>query len=584
MIAKFSAYVGLLALLVLSSVPHGWAADDYVDYQPTSSRTPLFRLFFDQADFGYEVNRTTASDRFVFEREQVRGGDGRLTADGTTLADKTGFVFGDAYPFDKITDISVARSGRYTTLSFYSTTEADTRYGSRRRGNVFNPYENIIVPDGEFIRGTVFSITGDIEVYGEVNRDVVALLGDVFIGPDAVVRGDVVAMNGRIDLAGDASVYGDIISGTDSRLGRRHRYSRFRNSYNEYLEIDASFANYDRVDGLSLGLKCTFSDPDSLLPRAWVGGGYAFESERWRYALGLEQAVLRHPSVSIGGEAYRRLASDDNWIMSAEENSAFALFFREDFLDYYEAEGARAYLRFLPMKKLQFEAGYRYEETKWLDAERDLWAVFGGDKFDYNFNSVPEQARAQGIAEIDSGVMATIYTDLTYETRNPDEPFYRSGWSAKIQSEWSKPDLESSFDYRRYKLSLTRHQRLNRRLMVIMKATYGGSDGYLPIHRRFYLGGVGSIHGYDHKEFSGRYFWMTNLEYRFNFPHSELAAAVLWDAGQTAETSDFAGSEVKNSLGIAFYLGTDLKIGLAKRLDGAEDDKPRFFARIGFDL
>jgi hypothetical protein len=584
MIAKFRTYVGLFALLAIILAPCGSAADEYVDYQPTNNRTPLFQLFFDRADFGYEVKRPDAADRFVFAREQVRGSDGRLVADGTALTDKTGFVFGDGYPFDVITDISVARSGGYTTLNFYATSDADTRYGSRRRGNVFNPYEDIVVPEGEFIRGTLFSITGDIEVYGEVNRNVVALLGDIFIGPDAVVRGDVVAMNGRIDLAGDASVYGEVISGADSRLGRRHRYSRFRNSYNEYLEIDGSFTGYNRVDGLSLGLQANFSDPDSLLPRAWAGGAYAFESERWRYAFGLEQAVLRHPAISIGGEAFRRLESDDNWIMSNAENTAFALLFREDFLDYYEAEGARAYLRILPVKKLEAEIGYRYEETKWLDAERDLWAVFGGDKFDYNFNAVPEQARPQGITEIDTGASATVYTGLTYETRNADEPFYRSGWSARIQSEWSKPDLESSFDYTRYKLSLTRHQRLNRRLMVLMKATYGGSDGYLPMHRRFYLGGVGSIHGYDHKEFSGRYFWMTNLEYRFNFPHSDLAAAVLWDAGQTAETSDFAGSEVKNSLGIAFYLGTDLKIGLAKRLDGAEDDKPRFFARFGFEL
>ena len=148
----------------------------------------------------------------------------------------------------------------------------------------------------------------------------------------------------------------------------------------------------------------------------------------------------------------------------------------------------------------------------------------------------------------------------------------------------SDPDLESSFDFKRYRIDLARYQLLNRRTMLILKAAYGGSDGYLPMHRRFYLGGVGSLHGYNQKEFTGAYFWMTNLEYRFNFPHSDLAAAVMWDAGQIAETSDFADSEVKNSLGIAFYFGSDFKLGLAKRLDGVGDGKPEFFARFAFTM
>ena len=110
------------------------------------------------------------------------------------------------------------------------------------------------------------------------------------------------------------------------------------------VDFDGTSSWYNRVDGLSLGLILRFADPDSVLPKVWVGGNYAFESARWRYTLGLEQTILRHPALALGGSAYRRLASEDDWLLSSDENSAFAWMAGQDYKDYYEAEGANAYV------------------------------------------------------------------------------------------------------------------------------------------------------------------------------------------------------------------------------------------------
>jgi hypothetical protein len=574
-----------LVLAVLSALP---ARAQYTDYKANPSQSLLFSIMFDRATFGYLITKDGDTNQFMFNMAAIEVKGSTVTADGRMLLDADGLHVNDTlYRFSDVDDITVERQGDYTVLCFYTGADNTSRAGRTRRGNIIDPFQNIIVPEKEFVRGVVFSVLHDVEVLGEVNKDVISLFGDITIGDAAVVRGDVVTVTGRVRLSGDAAVYGAVYSGSDDRLGRRHRYRRFRSAYREFVTISSpdTLFRYNRVDGLSLGAMVKFADPDSVLPSAWAGGGYAFESERWRYELGLEQTLLRHPALAIGGKAFRLLESDDDWLLSNSENTAFALFAREDYKDYYEAEGGSLWLRVAPLRKLNIETGVRYEETKWLDAQPNLWSLFAGeDKFAPNFGRVDSAARVVGINKIDSAANASFYTQISYDTRDTEDPFYRSGWAANIVLEKSSPDLDSDYDYTRYRLTATRYQRVTHRTMLILRGVYGGSDGLLPMHRRFYLGGLGTLYGYKHKEFSGSYLWMGNAEYRIDFPHSDFAASLMWDVGQTAESSSFTGSDVKHSLGVSMYVGSDLKIGLAKRLDRSYDDDPKLFARLSFSM
>lgn len=581
-----STKLSVMALLLFLTA--GAVQGQYTEYKEISNRKLLFDLVFNKDSFGYSLSSGGEENRFLFSLTAVDVRGSAVLADGKTLIDSDGLHVGDqTFRFEDVTDIEVKRRVGLTTVSFYTRDESSERTGRIRRGNIIEPFRNIVVDEKEFIRGSVFSVTGDIEIDGEVNKDVISLFGNVSVGPDAVVRGDVVTVKGRVELAGNASVYGEVRAESDTRLGRRHRYSRFRSTYGNYfnLDVDSAMTQYNRVDGLSVGLTGRFADPDSLLPTAWAGGGYAFESARWRYRLGLEQTILRRPALAVGGETFRRLATDDEWLISNMENSVFAMVIGEDYRDYYESEGARAYLRTRPFDGLRIETGFHFEETKWLDAERDLWSIFGGDKkFKSNFWQVDSLQRAQGIAAIDTGRNYEIYARMSYDTRDKDDPYYYSAWAVDGLIERSSPGLDSDFDYTRYRLSAARYQKIHRRIMAIVRGVYGGSDGLLPMHRRFYLGGLGTMYGYEQKEFSGSYFWLGNLEYRVDFPHSDLAASLMWDVGQISETSDFKNAEVKHSLGVALYVGNDFKIGLAKRLDRSFDDKPNLFARLTFAM
>jgi len=576
--------IGAVSMVVAAGTAHA----QYKEYQDSPTRELIFSLLFDEDFFGYSFTQDGEQNRFLWNREAVKVRGQAVIVEGETILDGSGLhASGRTLRFDDVTDIRVTRSGGYNVISFYTRGAESERATRIRRGNIINPHQTVVIDDDEFIRGTVFSVNEDIEVFGEVNRDVISLFGDIVIGDDAVVRGDVVTVTGRIDLAGNAAVYGSIRSGIDSRLGRRHRYHRFRRTYTAYFDVDfdGGFTRYNRVDGLSLGLTHKFADPDSTLPSAWVGGGYAFESRRWRYELGVEQTILRHPAVAIGGRMSRLLVSDDDWLLSNDENSAFAFVAGEDYKDYYESEQAQAYVRMKPVRDLVIESGFHYEETKWLEAERDLWSLFGGEQtFLPNFARVDSATRAAGILEIDTGTNYSFYGNVTYNGLDKDEPYYYPGWVAEAVLEWSSPDLDSDFDYTRYRLSVARYQKLHRRIMLIVRGVYGGSEGYLPMHKRYYLGGLGTMYGYKHKEFSGDRFWLANFEYRVDFPRSDLAASLMWDVGQIGESGNFDDAEVKHSLGVALYIGSEFKIGLAKRLDRSYDDKPRLFARLAFSI
>ncbi len=566
-------------LIILGISTQACPAQDakYKEYQRSSKKKEYFEITYDRRHVEITAPLNGVYKRTRFLHTEIRKHNERVLVDGVVIFDHEGLhLEHELFPFDRICDIHIDKYDDESVMTFYTRTEPDRKVSRVKRGNVIEPIADIVVEEDSFIRGFLFTVIGNIDIQGEVNKDVISLFGDIYVGPEAVVRGDIASVSGRIDASRDASVYGELFSGMHPR-GRRHISWRREDE----LALGSQFA-YNRVDGLRSTVQFKYTDPDSLLPTFWIAAGYALESERVRYDIGLEQTILRMPPLSIGGSYYRQLSSEDDWLLSNNENTPFALLVTEDFKDYYEADGGTVYLRLKPIRHLEFEGRYRHEETKWIKAERDLFSLFGGGKvFSYNFGTVDSAFRATGIAEIDSTTNAHLSARLDYDTRDKSDPFSRSAWAVTGIIEWSHPDLDSDFDYRRYTINARRYQKVNRRTMMAVRAMFGGSDGYLPMYKRFYTGGLGTLRGYKHKEYMGTRFWMMNLEYRVDFPKSDLALSILWDVAQIAnETKLDDNIEVKHSLGIVAYLGDDFKISLARRLDRSDNDSPQVYVRL----
>jgi outer membrane protein assembly factor BamA len=101
------------------------------------------------------------------------------------------------------------------------------------------------------------------------------------------------------------------------------------------------------------------------------------------------------------------------------------------------------------------------------------------------------------------------------------------------------------------------------------------------MYKRFYLGGLGTLLGYRHKELMGTEFGMANAEYRVDFPRTDLAASVFWDAAQIANETKLSGDiEVKHCLGAAVHFGDDMRVNVSKRLDRGYNDDPKIYVRF----
>jgi len=569
--------VWLLAMAPLSATAQS-VDSEYKDYQSSSRTQSYFGVAFDRDRVTIHLFEGTEAVSVTGDRNAVLPEDGVASLTDSVFFAADGLHFnGKLLPYDQITDSRVFNSDDLVMITFLTLKGDTDRLGRIRRGNRLSFDRKITINEDEFVRGMVLSILGDIDVYGEVNKDVISLFGQVYVGPAAVARGDVASLTGKIDAAQDASVYGELYSGTDFFTKRSHRFFREAKTGT----FTGSF-NYNRVDGATPTLRAGFNDADSLLPSAWIEAGYAFASSRWRLELGIEQPLMRRLPLSVGGAYYRRLASEDDWLLNDDENVVFTLLVTEDFKDYREGEGGTFWTTFKPLANVTFEGRYRYEETNWRRAHRNLWSLFGGDKkFPRNFHSVEDPYRSFGVDEIDTTANGALSASLDWDTRTESEPFLHSAWHATGELEWSHPDLSSDFDYRRYTISLRRYQQVHRRAMVLVRLMYGGSDGYLPMYKRFFLGGLGSLHGYKHKELMGSKFWMANLEYRIEFPRTDLGASLLYDVGQIANDHPLDSDiEVKHSLGVGFWIGDDVRINLAKRLDRSYDDTPRLWVRF----
>ena len=205
----------------------------------------------------------------------------------------------------------------------------------------------------------------------------------------------------------------------------------------------------------------------------------------------------------------------------------------------------------------------------------------GGSKlFRENFSTVGLDERVPGQEEIDTTQNGNLTLSAAYDTRSESDPFRFSAWYATGSVEWSNKSFASDFDYTRWLIGLRRYQKIQRYITLLLRGMYGGSDGHLPLYKRFYVGGLGTLRGYKHKEVHGTKFWMGNAEYRIRYPRTDIAASVIWDVAQVAEHTGFSEADVKHSLGVAAYIGNNLRVSIAKRLDRSYDAEPKIYVRF----
>ena len=438
---------------------------------------------------------------------------------------------------------------------------------SRVPSTIHNAFQPLSIETERFIRGDVINVGSDVEIYGEVSRNVICFFGDITLHPKAVVRGDVIAICGRVIRAEDSQIYGQVISRKGHQKGGR------KYAYGSGLhEVDLSLTmDYNRVDGFHPEAILKYEDPNYYFPNLELGFSYAFELKRSRYHVDVSQRIFNQYALEPYVSVYRETASEDDWIVTKNENIPYTLLVNEDFRDYYEREGILAGIKFYVGNDHSFDVQYRYDKLDNLEAHPLLWSLFGAKEFRSNFSTLPYALKQQYASDFKSK-LSQIKISYHLDTRI-SKYSHRKGWIGQVYYETAGGKLGGDLEYERWWLQLTRLQPLNDYLGLNLRMIYAGSNQRLPLFKQYFLGGLNTLRGYKHKEFYGEQMLMANAEYNVEFGNI-LSGALFFDIGNVVgqDQSVIDNGELKSDIGLAFEIDPGIRLEVARALDSSDPD------------
>jgi outer membrane protein insertion porin family len=273
---------------------------------------------------------------------------------------------------------------------------------------------------------------------------------------------------------------------------------------------------------------------------------------------------------------YQVAETSDRWLLPREAENSFAgVFLKEDFYDFYWMRGFSGSLGIWYGDNLELDARYTGAKIETLKRTAEK-AIFGGKKkFRENWSTVlPDSVAILGM----EGDLKEFSLSAAFDTRD-DESDASSGIMALVSFAQTVDSDSGDFDYRKFDAEFKAYYPMTLDQTFFIRFRGGYSDDDLPLFRRYFLGGIGSLRGYEYKEFEGNRYILFNADYIWRFFDSNLGAGIFFDGGKAAFSgSDFESAEFKTDAGISFLISDFLRLNLAQRLDDI-DKSPVFSVR-----
>jgi hypothetical protein len=468
--------------------------------------------------------------------------DGKIFVDGVELSQQ------------QLQRLSISED-RASSESWQGPHGVHRRINRRRLATVYGnsdedlvKFNDIVVDSTSAIRGDVVSVSGDITVFGRVTGDVVSVFGNIYLKNGAAIGGDVTAPMGRVEREPNVTLRGETIGRQKAKHGS--------------VEFGMS-ARFNRVEGFTLLPGLDFADNKGRLPKLNINGAYAFTLKRWEYDFGVSHQFGKEIMPYFDIHIFQAALSPDEWRFSEVENTVAGLFFKEDFWDFYWARGINGEAGVYLTDDFKVGALYTAERISTLRRTAKK-AIFGGDKrFRENWSTVAsDSADILGL----NGDLNEAGLKLGYDTRSDKTKSFQSGVSAGL--EWRKTVDASSFDYQLMTAEAQGCLPIASNQLVLLSVRGGYSNDNLPLFRRFFLGGIGSLRGYDFKEFQGNRYILVSGDYFWRFFRSDFGAGAFFDSGKAARSGhEFRSGGLKTDVGISFLIEDAFRLDLAQRLD-----------------
>jgi hypothetical protein len=273
---------------------------------------------------------------------------------------------------------------------------------------------------------------------------------------------------------------------------------------------------YNRVDGPAPQVGVALRRERDPAPLLYVKGGYAFSRERSLGSAGFELPLGDRSGVRVGGDVYRRTASEDEWIVGSNENTIFALLARTDYRDWYEAQGIGGRAIWEPGTDAALEARVTFEDQSSLRTNTRV-SAFG------------REPRFRENPAIDSGTEGL----LAVAARLGPLVLPKEGGSrVTLRYERAGGPLGRDFDYGRFRATVNGSRRVGKRASGRARIVAGSTrEGTLPSQKIWHLGGIGTLRGHEYKAFAGDQFLLANGEGYWKLRKNVFGMAFLdWGA------------------------------------------------------
>ncbi|MCK4304813.1 MAG: BamA/TamA family outer membrane protein [Candidatus Eisenbacteria sp.] len=372
----------------------------------------------------------------------------------------------------------------------------------------------------------------------------------------------------RLKDRGWASV---VVIDDDGDVSRREYYAGWRMDCELERKYDhkGPGVRYQRADGLFLCFSPVHLSDGRFEPSVQGMVGYGFKSDEWSASIMLLQPLAADNKWLFKAFACMQTDFTDQTGIGTNENSLAAILFKEDFRDYYRHEGAELGLIYSGLNWLRLEGGFRVGDYSSMKRNAD-WSISEGD-------FLPNPA-------IDPGTMRSLFAQLTLG---------RKLNHLDVTYEYSGEDLlGGAYEFEQLTAQYRGRLRMGSRRYLDFRVKTGTSlSGRLPIQRRYVVGGLGTVRGYEYQSllvpdpaierapqgremFGGERMMIANAEYVFPI-RGHLDLVFFFDTGMAWEDQDASMDldDWQSSAGIGFQLGDDaLRLNLIQCLDGEDRD------------
>jgi outer membrane protein assembly factor BamA len=350
-----------------------------------------------------------------------------------------------------------------------------------------------------------------------------------------------------------------------------------------------SKSRFNRVEALFLNFGVNLKPQKAQGLSLWGDVGYGFHNqkdERWKWGVGVQKDFFVPDRFSMGAKIFDEIFTQDRWIISEFENSTHAIFAHNDYLDYIARKGFMTFFdyKLLQIHNLRLEfASYDYDtlsaqpNTSWsLFAKDDLYAANPHGYPSFRFRD---------------GKEASLRLMAAFDFRdNPIFPII--GWYFEGIFEKTFDDFETTGLF----LTAKRFHPTFGNQKIKAKLLFGTRSGSFAFQHLMGVGGIGSLRGYENKEFIGNRALFGSLQYAFGgdilqkiplqkIPFWEtLSLGLFYDFGYAwiadqknagaglLDFGEFGLSDLRSNIGFSIIFTEGLlRFDVAKRLDRSGD-------------